>query len=1077
MSSILSKNLDNLLSKVDTIYENRLISANHFVFSEIIKEKQGNQNFLLIVANEQEAEKLSLILPFLLPDKQILHFPEPKINDKNTATIRLNIISQIQRLTNYVLILSFENYCLAAPSLDKIKENSLLINNKTKIDTNNIALHLANMGYLRVSNVYEAGEFAIRGSIIDVYNMHDNKCYRVDCFGEEIDSIKYFDPSTQLSMEHVKSFNVMPISDRELLPGAGVSILTYLQSYDVIVDGSINEFHHEYEAKYHENLYLQHQIPNEVAISIVTPYSHTCADQVFHTKPCEYFFNHERNSINFDKFKNFISSYEGNAIIFAQSYHSMQRIVSFFGHHNIKLEQISNISQIHSKNRLYITAFYQEDSFLFNNTAIISEKHLFAKTLQVSFKKKDLSKFERFFEESFTFQKDDLVVHNDYGIGRFEAIMNLTIGEIKKDYAKIIYAGDDKLFLPVENIDLLTKFGSSETKDLDKLGSVGFKQRKAQMKKKITEIAHKLIAIAAKRKLSKAKIFDEQSEFYDSFCTKFPYVETEDQLSAITDILEDLKRGYPMDRLICGDVGFGKTEIAMRAVAAIIRNNSKLRSTGDKANQIAVIVPTTVLARQHFHTFTKRFEGFNVNIVQLSRMVSSKMQKLYKQSIKDGNVDIVIGTHALLSKSLIFDNLALAIIDEEQHFGVSHKERIKEIKSGIHLLTLTATPIPRTLHMSLSGIKDLSIIATPPVERQAVITHVVQEKDERVIDGIKRELARGGRVFFVVPRIADIEPNILYLQEFFPANIIAKASSELSSTQLDDVLNKFYDNKYSILVSTSIIESGVDIPFANTIVIARAEMFGLSQLYQLRGRVGRSKTQGHAYIVISKHAAVNPTVNKRIAVLEQLDKLGSGFNLASYDMDMRGYGNLVGNEQSGHIKEIGFELYQSMLQEAIQQVSNHEIFEDNENSLSPEININIDQYIPDDYISDGDTKLSYYRKLAKVKSFDELSILKNELLDRFGNHPLIVCNLFATIGFKVQAIGLNIAKMDANFKNITIRFYKNYFEKSEALLQLMFNNDKVKIHAGNKLTYEINAQTNEEKIQKIEYFLNLLENL
>ncbi len=502
----------------------------------------------------------------------------------------------------------------------------------------------------------------------------------------------------------------------------------------------------------------------------------------------------------------------------------------------------------------------------------------------------------------------DLVVHADHGIGRFDGLTTITALGAPHDCLEIGYAGGDKLYLPVENIELLSRYGSADGfAQLDRLGGVAWQSRKARLKQRIREIAAELIKVAALRQLRQAPAMSAPHGPYEEFTARFPYEETEEQATSIDTVLEDLSSGKPMDRLVCGDVGFGKTEVGLRAAFVAVM----------AGYQVAVVVPTTLLARQHYATFSARFKGLPVRIAQLSRLVGAKDLAAAKAGIKDGTIDIAIGTHALLGKSIGFARLGLLIVDEEQHFGVVHKERLKQMREDVHVLTLTATPIPRTLQLALSGVRELSLITTPPVDRLAVRTYISPFDPVIVREALRRERYRGGQSFYVVPRISDLEDVAEFLEQETPELKIARAHGQLAPGQLEDVMSAFYDGKYDVLLSTAIVESGLDIANANTLIVHRADMFGLAQLYQLRGRVGRSKARAYAYFTTPNGEKLTPGAEKRLKVLQSLDTLGAGFSLASHDLDIRGAGNLLGEEQSGHIREVGFELYQSMLEEAV----------------------------------------------------------------------------------------------------------------------------------------------------------------
>ena len=545
----------------------------------------------------------------------------------------------------------------------------------------------------------------------------------------------------------------------------------------------------------------------------------------------------------------------------------------------------------------------------------------------------------------------DPVVHAEHGIGRFEGLVTLEIGGAPHDCLKLVYHGGDKLFVPVENLDVLSRYGHADQEVvLDRLGGVGWQTRKAKVKERIRELAGELIKIAAERLLRKGTVLDLPPGVYEEFAARFPYEETEDQLAAIEAVLEDMGSGRPMDRLICGDVGFGKTEVALRAafVAAL------------SGKQVALLAPTTLLVRQHFRLFASRFEGLPVRVAQLSRFVTTKEANEVKKGLADGQIDIVVGTHALLGKGVQFKNLGLVIVDEEQHFGVAHKEKLKQLRAEVHVLTMTATPIPRTLHMALGGMKDLSIIATPPVDRLTVRTFIMPSDPVVLREAIMREYWRGGQCFYVCPRISDQAKLKDDLTKLVPELKLAIANGQMPAMELDRVMGEFYDRKLDLLIATNIIESGLDIPTANTLIVHRADLFGLAQLYQLRGRVGRSKVRGYAYFTVPANKTMADTAERRLSVIQSLEGLGAGFQLASHDLDIRGAGNLLGDEQSGQIREVGFELYNHMLEEAVAELRANQAgaaAEAAPSEWTPQITIDAAALMPESFIGDLDLRL------------------------------------------------------------------------------------------------------------------------
>ena len=725
------------------------------------------------------------------------------------------------------------------------------------------------------------------------------------------------------------------------------------------------------------------------------------------------------------------------------------------------LESFKNIDQ---KN-IYLTVLNLNSGFHFDDYIFISEQDIFGEKF---YRPRIIRKAENFIREISSVMPGDAVVHVDHGIGRFENLSTLEINNAKHECLLIKYANDDKLYLPVENIEVLSRYGSDISDEmLDKLGGISWTTRKENLKKKIKFLAEELISVAAKRQLSKAEMFNVPEDFYEEFCSRFSFEETNDQLNAINDVLNDLEKGLPMDRLICGDVGFGKTEIALRA--------SFLAAMSGK--QVSILAPTTLLARQHYETFKERFKGFPINVFELSRLTPKKDSVI--KSINSGSCDIVIGTHSLLGEKINFSDLGLLIIDEEQHFGVKHKEKIKKLRDNVHVLTLTATPIPRTLQLAMTGVRDLSIIASPPIDRRAIETYVFPNDPLVVKEALLRERHRGGQSFYVVPRISDIEDIEEYFKEFIPEINYITVHGQMPSKQIEDRINDFYMGSYDVLISTTIIESGLDIPNANTLIIHRSDMFGLSQLYQIRGRVGRSKVKAYAYLTYKEHKKLGKKALKRLEVLQSLDSLGAGFNLASYDLEIRGSGNLLGEEQSGQIKEVGIELYQNMLEETIDELKNTTQKSKN-NQWSPKISLPLSILIPEDYISDLTIRMEIYKRLSSIILEEEIDEIAAELIDRFGSLPQEVETLIDTIGLKNLCKKTNIEKIDCGNNGFLISFKNNTFSNPAELIKYI-NNKKnyISIRPDQRLFIKFN----EQKENLIDYiksivndFLKMIEN-
>ncbi len=704
---------------------------------------------------------------------------------------------------------------------------------------------------------------------------------------------------------------------------------------------------------------------------------------------------------------------------------SRERLGHLLGDHGLsELRPVNSWSEATGlpKNTIGLALLGLEAGFESADAAIISEQDVLGDRLARPSRRQ--RRAQDFISELTSMSAGDLVVHVDHGIGRFVGLKSIEALGAPHDCLEIHYAEGSRLFLPVENLELLSRYGSDDAgAELDRLGGAGWQSRKARLKKRVLEMAEALLKIAAARKLHDAPKLVPPPGMYEEFCARFPYEETEDQQIAIDAVLGDLAAGKPMDRLVCGDVGFGKTEVALRAAFAAVLNGK----------QVAVVVPTTLLARQHFKTFSDRFKGFPVRLGQASRLVSAAELNQVKQGIRDGSCDIVIGTHALLGKSVSFKDLGLVIVDEEQHFGVTHKERLKELRTEVHVLTLTATPIPRTLQLALTGVRELSIIATPPVDRLAVRTFVAPFDTLVIREALLRERYRGGQAFYICPRIEDIEGARKFLEANVPEIRVAVAHGQMGAKQLDDIMSAFYEGQFDTLLSTTIVESGLDIPTANTLIVHRADRFGLAQLYQLRGRVGRSKTRAYAIFTTPADKPLTAQAERRLKVLQSLDSLGAGFELASHDLDIRGAGNLLGDEQSGHIREVGYELYQEMLSEAVMHLQAG-VFAQPSDKWSPQIAVGTPVMIPEDYVPDLAVRLGLYRRLADLEKSADIDAAAAELIDRFGPLPEEVKTLLEVVAIKALCRRANVERIEAGSKGAVVTFRDNKFPNPVGLI-------------------------------------------
>ncbi|NIX77562.1 transcription-repair coupling factor [Microvirga terricola] len=744
-------------------------------------------------------------------------------------------------------------------------------------------------------------------------------------------------------------------------------------------------------------------------------------------------------------------------VLGAWSEGSRERLTTVLHDHDLRqTKPISRLSETmaYPRNEIPVGVWSLETGFEAGDLAVISEQDILGDRLVRQ--KRKAKRPQDFLTEVAALTPGDLVVHVDHGIGRFEGLKTIEAAGAPHDCLELHYAGGDRLFLPVENIELLTRYGSEEMEvQLDKLGGGAWQARKARLKRRIREMAGALMKIAAARILKEAPRLTPPDGLYGEFSARFPYDETEDQLNAIEAVLDDLGSGRPMDRLVCGDVGFGKTEVALRA-AFVSAMNGK---------QVAIVVPTTLLARQHHKTFAERFRGLPLNIAQASRFVPSADLKKVKQGLADGSVDIVVGTHALLSKTIAFKDLGLIIVDEEQHFGVTHKERLKELRAEVHVLTLSATPIPRTLQLAMTGVRELSLITTPPVDRLAVRTFITPFDPLLIREALLRERYRGGQAFYVVPRIDDLGEVKAFLDKEVPEAKVAVAHGQMAAGQLEDVMTAFYEGKYDILLSTTIVESGLDIPTANTLIVHRADMFGLAQLYQLRGRVGRSKTRAYALFSVPSNKPLTVQAERRLKVLQSLDTLGAGFQLATHDLDIRGAGNLLGEEQSGHIKEVGYELYQQMLEEAVAQLKAG-IEEPAEDQWSPTISVGAPVTIPEHYVEDLQLRLGLYRRLSTLETDAEIDAFGAELIDRFGSLPSEVDQLLKIMAIKVLCRRANVEKVDAGPKGIIVSFRDNAFANPNGLVAYVAEQASfAKVRPDMKIVFIRDVETPDERIK------------
>lgn len=971
----------------------------------------------------------------------------------------------------------------------------------TNIGHASLAALLTRQGYSRTDTVIDHGEFAVRGSIVDIFPSSLETGLRLDFFGDELESLRLFDPATQLTVERIEFHLLLPASEalvdedsikrfrtryRELFGAnatqdplyeavsegrrlAGMehwlplfeerlaSLFDHLAKDDVVVieQGALGAAEERLSdiADYHaqrsriagekkgsyrplapDALYLT-RAEFDAALDAAPAHRATGFAAEASAQVLDFGFRSARDfAPERGRGENVYEAAAAHLkavaksgrkpLVAAYSNGSARRIAAILEEAGAPTALAENWQQALGLSapkaggaKAAVVVLPLETGFASDTLELITEADMLGDRLVRRKKKRRDS--DAFLAELQALSRGDLVVHIEHGIGRYLGLEPIPVGKSQHDCVALEYAGGDKLFIPVENIDVLSRYGSSEQAvPLDRLGGEAWQRRRAKLKERITAIAGELMQVAAARALRQATVLATDPATLGQFTDRFPWSETEDQDRAIADVLGDLESGRPMDRLVCGDVGFGKTEVAMRAafVAAMA------------GQQVAIVAPTTLLARQHYQNFADRFAGFPLQVGRLSRLVSAKEATETREGLENGQIDLVVGTHAILSKSTTFKNLGLVIVDEEQRFGVTHKEKLKQLRADVHVLTLTATPIPRTLQMAMSGLRELSTIQTPPVDRLAVRTYVMEWDDMVIREALLREHHRGGQSFIVVPRISDMADVEQWLREHAPEIKSVSAHGQMSPSEVEERMGAFYDRKYDVLLSTTIVESGLDIPSANTIIIHRADRFGLAQLYQLRGRVGRAKLRAYAYLTHEKDVALSEVAQKRLKVLGDLDSLGAGFQLASHDLDIRGAGNLLGDEQSGHIREVGFELYQAMLEEAILAAKAGEMgLERPSDKVSPQITVDAPIMIPDDYVPDLAVRMALYRRLNQAEGQNEIESLAAEMIDRFGDLPQPTKNLIRLIEIKHQAIGANIAKIDVGARGTLVGFHKDDF--------------------------------------------------
>jgi transcription-repair coupling factor (superfamily II helicase) len=1091
-----------------------------------------------IVADEAALRALADTVPLFAPEVELLTLPGWDCLPYDRASPALRVMAerlatlsalQVKRDKPQLLIATASAATQRLLTPFRIRQLTRRIAKGERIEREALVEQLNALGYQRVDTVAEHGEYAVRGSLIDLFPAGESQALRLDFFGDEIDSLRRFDPADQRSTDKAQDFMLMPASEalidsdsikrfrsgyREKFGAAATqdplyqalsegrrmsgmehwlplleerlaTMFDHLGENDLVLrDAAADQAvgsRREAIDDYYQNrvramevapgsyrplepgtLYLSKKewegLESERPIHLASPFHEPESERVidFGVDAARDFAPERAQQTNvYEAVAQHVGDLRrsGHKVVLASyTRGARERLSGLLEDHGLKAQKLADNWQeaLGSRTQPALLVLPLDHGFTTPAVAVLTEQDMLGDRLVRRRRKKASAAF---LEELSTLSPGDLVVHADHGIGRYEGLTQIPVSKVPHDCVALEYARGDKLYVPVENIELLTRYGSEgEGVSLDSLGGEAWQRRKARMKDRIREIAGELIRVAAMR-ATRPGVVAEADSSYPAFVDRFPYEETDDQDRAIGDVLQDLEAGKPMDRLVCGDVGFGKTEVALRA-AFVMAMSGK---------QVALVCPTTLLARQHYSNFVERFHGFPIEIGRLSRLVPAAEAKRTKEGLADGRIDIVVGTHALLAKSVNFKRLGLVIVDEEQHFGVAHKERLKALKNDVHVLTLTATPIPRTLQMAMSGLRELSVIQTPPVDRLAVRTYVTPFDGVVLREALLREHFRGGQSFFVVPRVADLPDMEEWLRSQTPEVKFITAHGQMSATAVEERMSAFYDRKYDVLLSTTIIESGLDIPSANTLIVYRSDRFGLAQLYQLRGRVGRAKTRAYAYLTMPSDRSITEAAQKRLQVLSELDNLGAGFQLASHDLDIRGAGNLLGDEQSGHIKEVGFELYQSMLEDAILEVKAGGVARQEE--FSPQISVDAPIMIPEHYVPDLDLRMGLYRRLGELEDRPAIDAFAAELIDRFGALPEETANLMKIVEVKLNCREAMIAKLDLGAKGAVVTFAESGFPDLAGLLAYIDRlNGAAKLRPDSKMTLARNWPAPEARL-------------
>lgn len=1015
-------NLVNFIKAVPQAKNSMLTGVNFGAFNLIIREllHRLQQPILIVASDENRAQQIYSSLVELFEENMVHFFPVEPLLETQAAVSSLDELSQRLDAMSFLLtkqkgivISTPQALQYPLPAAIKFKANSLTLKVNQVCNLSKICDFLVRCGYKRDDLVANPGEFALRGDILDIYPINIAYPYRIEFFDDEIDNIRTFNPVSQRTKDSLTEVVIEPADDQldKLYQNEDyTTILDYLTESGIICFDDIRAIRQnivQIDARNRD--YLTHETSINIKNSRLDFTS--IFNQIVQAKIYSSLFQVSVNDLKIDQLlnlhtrepqqffsqmsliKNELSVYElqqQTVIIQADNLVRAKQIKSTFADYGIDITIAAENRLIPNKRQTIVDNFNQGFVLPRINLVYLTEHDLFNRQPHIHKKIKSLENAQqiRSYQE---LNPGDYVVHINHGIGIFEGIKTLESNGKKGDYITITYRNHDQLFVPADQLGVVQKYVASDGKipKINKLGGNEWAKTKCRVQEKIEDIADELLAIYAHRATEKGFAFLPDDELQRDFEASFPYLETPDQIKAIKEIKLDMQKEKPMDRLLVGDVGFGKTEVALRAAFKAI----------DSGKQVAFLVPTTILAEQHYATMLERFKDFPVNVAMLCRFQTEKEADEIATNLSNGKIDIVVGTHRILSRDIKFKNLGLLIIDEEQRFGVKHKEKLKKLKNNIDVLTLTATPIPRTLHMSMIGVRDLSVMETPPANRYPIQTYVTEETPNIVREACLRELARNGQIFFLHNKIQDIDQKVAYLSQLIPEARIEYIHGRMSERQLEDIMLRFTQKKFDILVTTTIIETGVDLPNVNTLLVENADTYGLSQLYQLRGRIGRSSRLAYAYFLYKRDKVLTEVSEKRLNAIRDFTALGSGFKIAMRDLSIRGAGNILGKQQHGFIDSVGYDLYAQMLDQTIEQKRGDKVC----HKTNAEVRINLEAYIPTEYISSQKQKIEFYKKIKHANDVKAIDDIADELIDRFGTYPKSVENLLNIATIKVLA--------------------------------------------------------------------------